>query len=199
MKRIITLVLAILCLATAGTTQAQTVGANTQRESLIKPKKQLPEYRPTGGFVQLSIGYPTGISVGKQFTSSFMLAGGIGLYPELNTWDREDDWSKPLFLQARFSTPKYNFSLFADVKAGVDLQQIINPDDYFLANNKALRYPMVSFQLGAAWRDLTLGLGWVFFYDEGEYWNYYKSGVHGSFVINIDYRITFDAIKRVLL
>lgn len=199
MKRIITLALAILCLATAGTTQAQIVGANTQRESLIKPKKEVPEYRPTGGFIQFSLGYPFGISVGKQLTSSFLLAGGVGLYPELNTWDREDDWSKPLFLQARFSTPKYNFSLFADVKAAIDLEQIIDPDDFFLADNKILRYPMLSLQLGAAWRDLALGLGWVFFYDEVIGYELYKSGVHGSFVINIDYRITFDAIRRVLL
>ena len=198
MKKILTIV-TVLCCLSAGAIQAQIVGANTQRESLIKPKKEVPEYRPTGGFIQLSLGYPFGVSVGTQITSSFLLAGGVGLYPELNTWDREDDWSKPLFLQARFSTPKYNFSLFADVKAGIDLEQIINPDDYFLANNKILRYPMLSLQLGAAWRDLALGLGWVFFYDEEMWYEHYKSGMHGSFVINIDYRITFDAIRRVLL
>ena len=67
MKRIIVLTLAFLCMATASTVSAQVVGANTQRESLIKPKKEVPEYRPTGEFVQLSVGYPFGISVGKQF------------------------------------------------------------------------------------------------------------------------------------
>lgn len=199
MKKILTIAMVLLGMAAAGTAQAQIVGASTQRESLIRPKKEVPEYRPTGGFVQFSLGYPFGISVGKQITSSFLLAGGIGLYPELNTWNREDDWSKPLFLQARLSTPKYNFSLFADVKAAIDLEQIINPNDYFLVDNKVLRYPMLSLQLGAAWRDLALGLGWVFFYDEEMWYEHYKSGMHGSFVINIDYRITFDAIRRILL
>lgn len=200
MKRIITLALTILCLATAGTTQAQIVGANIQRESLIKPKKQLPDYRPTGGLIQIDLGNPTALAVGTQLTSSFMVGGGIGIMGCAleNDWDH-GPWVAPVFVEMRLGTPKYNFSVFADLKLGFD---ICSEDDYnynFFADRKWMRYPHASLQLGIMWRDFSLGVGPFFFFDEKNYSDYYKSGLNWDLCFSVSYRITFDAIRRVLL
>lgn len=199
MKRIITLVLAILCLATAGTTQAQTVGANTQRESLIKPRKQLPEYRPTGGLVQLELGNPTGLMVGSQISSSFMVGGGIGIMGCASGKDsRHGDFVAPVFVEARVSTPKYNFAVFADLRLGVDIRGDYD-EYYFYADSKWKRYPHASLQLGVMWRDFSFGIGPFFFFDEESWTGYYRSFLNWDLSFSISYRITFDAIKRVLL
>ncbi len=198
MKRILTLaVLALLAIGTAG---AQIVGANTQRESLIKPKKQLPDYRPTGGFIQLDLLNPFALAVGTQLSSNFMVGGGIGIMGCIldNDWDH-GSWVAPVFVEARVSTPKYNFALFADLKLGVDIRG--DYDDIFFVAEKWKRYPHASLQLGIMWREFSIGVGPFFFFDEdNDYWSgHYKTGLNWDLNFSISYRITFDAIRRVLL
>lgn len=198
MKKVITIALVLLGLAAAGTAEAQVVGANTQRESLIKPKKEVPEYRPTGGFIQIDLGLPTGLSVGTQLSSNIMVGGGIGFFgcPLEKDWDRYGGFL-PLYGEVRFSTPKYNFALFADFKVGADLATNYASD--FFEDNKFMRYPFGAMQLGVMWRDFSFGVGPIFFFDERRGWEYYKSGLRVDLNFSISYRITFDAIKRVLL
>ena len=200
MKRIV--IVLLLGLLAVSSSQAQMVGANSQRESL----KEIPEYRPTGGFLQIEIGGPYGIAVGTQLTSAFMIGVGTGYAPYLVEWERNNE-ALPLFVQMRLGTPKYNFSVFADLKLGVDLMQVIDPDHEFFTDRKYLRYPFGMVQVGVAWRDLSIGFGWTYMYDEYkeyryEYYRnelvYYKSGLHGCFTVTFDYRLTFNRIRRIL-
>lgn len=194
MKRIIAL--ALLCLAAAGT-QAQIVGANTQRESLIKPKKQLPEYRPTDGFLQIEAGFPSSIAVGAQLNSSVMVAGGIGIGSSLlnEQWRRREAFL-PLFLEARLSTPKYNFAVFADLRLEFDI--IKQWDDQFMEGQEFLRYPVTQLQLGIMWRDFSIGIGPILFFDEQRWDGYYKSGLNWDLSLSASYRLNFESIKRAL-
>lgn len=172
--------------------QAQIVGANTQRESLIKPTKLIPEYRPTGWVLEFTSPCPFGISVGKQITSAIMVGGGVGFnYLEIygSTWGRSD-WSIPIYLQARVGTPKYNFSLFADAKIGFDLKQTDNDAEFL---------PVGIVQGGFAWRNLYLSAGVNVFYDSEMWSGYYRSGLNTTFVLSLTYRITFETIRKVLL
>ena len=194
MKRIIAL--ALLCLAAAGT-QAQIVGANTQRESLIKPKKQLPEYRPTDGFIQFEAGFPFSIAVGAQLNSSLMVAGGLGIGSSLleNGWDRREAYL-PIFIETRLSTPKYNFSVFADLRLAFD---IVRQRDGFMQGQEFLRYPVTQLQLGFMWRDFSFGIGPMFFFDERtDIYNFYKSGLNWDLSLSVSYRLNFESIKRAL-
>lgn len=189
----------LLSLCTFATVQAQVVGANTQQGSILKPSKLIPEYRPTGGFMEICLGYPNAtITVGNQLSSSVMIGGTFGfLFLEDSWgWERHEDAALPLFFTTRFSTPKYNFSLFAEAKVGIDIHALIDGYDFAYM-------PIGMLTAGFAWRNLLVSGGINLYYDE-KYPNfydsfYYESGLKTSLAVAISYRIPFETIRKVLL
>lgn len=188
----------LLSLCTFAMVQAQVVGANTQQGSILKPSKLIPEYRPTGGFMEISLGYPNAaITVGNQLSSSVMIGGTFGvLWLDGNWgWERHEYTALPLFFSARFSTPKYNFSLFAEANVGIDLRALIDGYDFAYM-------PIGRLSAGFAWRNLFVSGGINFYYDESYpyYGSYsYESGLKTSLSASISYRIPFETIRKVLL
>lgn len=153
-----------------------------------KPVKTAPKYRHEGWYIQPEVGAPTGLSVGNQITSSFSLLGGFGIVP-IATNERESP-ALPIYIGTRLSTPKYKFSVFTEVRIGYDLQAQKNsfPDKNII--------PMI--QLGVMWRDLSVGIGLIFFYDQDHGYNYYDTGYTANGLLSVSYRIRTSQIKKWL-
>lgn len=154
-----------------------------------KPRKIVPLYRPEGWYLQPELGAPTAISIGNQITSSFSVFGGIAIAPLIGI-DHRTSPALPIFAGIRYSTPKYKFSMFADIRLGIDLQ-----DQKFLTPKKTF-IPIM--QVGCMWKELSVGIGVTMFYDEQWDSSYYESGLYGSGSISISYRIPVKAIKKRL-
>lgn len=185
MKRIVLLI----CLATLSLgAQAQLVGATNRQQGGYSMGSNNPTYRPTGYLLQFEAGYPFAVSVGYQLNPNVMVGGGIGInlreyvyagyYRIENYWgygqdEIRQDWVKvhnaiPLFVEARFSTPRYRWSLFADVKLGVNFCSIENKMDYralfekvspiFMSGQVGFSYKRLSFSLGCGYNPSLLRL-----------------------------------------
>lgn len=154
-----------------------------------KPKKVLPKYRHEGWYIQTELGYPSGLAIGNQITSSFALLGGFAIAPLAGNDERIGP-ALPVYIGTRLSTPKYNFSLFAEIRVGYDLQQ---QNSSFPKKNII---PMV--QVGVMWRDLSAGIGTIIYYDEYHGWNSYDAGYEPSISLSISYRVRTKQIEKWL-
>lgn len=151
-------------------------------------KKVLPKYRHEGWYIQPELGVPFGLAIGNQITSSFSLLGGFGIVP-LDARKRVSP-ALPIYIGTRLSTPKYNFSLFAELRVGYDLQQ---QNSSFRKKNII---PMI--QLGVMWRNLSAGIGTILYYDEYHGGNSYDAGYKTSISFSISYRIRTKQIEKWL-
>lgn len=86
-------------------------------EFRLKPLSTVPAgYRPTGSLLKFTIGIPTEIAYGYQVKPWLMIGAGVG-----SSFDFSHEvyhQCTPIFAEARFSTPRYLWAIFCDVKIG---------------------------------------------------------------------------------
>ena len=168
--------------------QAQMVGATNRQNGTFSPSTNDPVYRPTGTVLQFEAGYPFSVAVGYQMNPNVMVGGGIGInlrqyaytsyYRIENYWgygqdEIRQDWvgvenAVPLFVEARLSTPRYRWSLFVDVKLGINFCTIDNNMDeralcekvspIFMSGQVGFSYKRLSFSLGCGYNPSLLRL-----------------------------------------
>lgn len=126
MKRLITL-FALLTMFAIGA-QAQIVGANEGPKTSTNTTSSL--CKPTGHYLRFEVGYPQIVSIAYSYQMNpFIMFGagcgyGIVSYYYSNQHSIPPEKGKiggsglPLYVEAIFSTPKYNYSLIADIKMG---------------------------------------------------------------------------------
>lgn len=144
MKRLV--LIAALVVVFATTASAQMIGA-TNNYTTPRTDSFSPTMRPTGGSLRFSAGYPGlfTVSYSHYLKPYFMVGGGAGLgyqsgyryryrpgytagssyytYYE-NSWSdeyKENHTAVPLFLEMDLRTPKYKWSLFLNLKMGLNL------------------------------------------------------------------------------
>lgn len=109
-------------------------------------------YRPTGSILKFDLLNPTSIAYGYQISHGFMVGGGFGFVASY--YEKENGGSSRLFpsiiAEARFSTPKYVWSLYADCRIGYVFDKV---DSFF-----------GGIQLGVMFKRLSLGVGGCFTY-----------------------------------
>lgn len=121
-----------------------------------KKKTIAPTYRPTGGYLRISSGYPVvgGLAYNHQITPYFMVGGGAGF-----SWSKlyeEDIWGRyyfnetaiQIYAETELRTPKYNWSLFLNLKLGTTIPLIMYADPVFVA-----------IHAGVSYQNLHLGVG----------------------------------------
>ena len=123
-----------------------------------KPKEKAvdPTYRPTGGYLRISSGYPVvgSLAYNHQITPYFMVGGGAGfswskLYEE-DIWGRHyiNETAIQIYAETELRTPKYNWSLFLNLKLGTTIPIIMDADPIFVA-----------IHAGVSYQNLHLGVG----------------------------------------
>ena len=157
MKKIVFAALALLALAPCAS--AQIVGATNRSRGVTV--KERPTYKPAGGAIHMELGLPTTLGYGHWLTSNLMVGGGIGF--NMSEHMKRDEYI-PLFAQVRFSTPRYAFGVFVDLKVGIDLKQLINEDDWF--DGGFHEYPQAHLMAGVSFGNFSLGGGIMLAYDE---------------------------------
>jgi hypothetical protein len=195
-KTILTLLLVMVsCMAT----QAQMVGATNRSRGVTV--KERPTYKPTGGAIHMELGLPTTLGYGHWLNSNLMVGGGIGF--NMSEHMKRDEHI-PLFAQVRFSTPKYAFGVFVDLKVGIDLKQLINEDDWF--DSGFHEYPQAHLMAGVSFGNFSLGGGIMLAYDEQ--WKDvlgigFQSGVEGGLfvrpIVSLSYDLYISTLKNLLL
>jgi len=102
-----------------------------------KKKTIDPTYRPTGGYLRISSGYPVvgSLAYNHQITPYFMVGGGAGIAgPGI-----------PIYVETELRTPKYNWSIFLNLKTGVIISSF---EDFYAA-----------IHAGVSFQNLHLGIG----------------------------------------
>ena len=202
MKKILLTVALLLTFGVSA--NAQIIGAtNSQKTSNPKQSDNSPIYRPTGGSLRFSSGYPGlfTVSYNHYFTPGFMLGGGLGVgYPEYMTsyyrpgyYFRRDnydgsyyiDWmneyrdyfcdneiAMPAFVEMELRTPKYKWSLFLNLKVGLNLfgeddavRRYLDDTDYYgndVYKTETLDHKVFLFTaaVGISYKNINLGFGY---------------------------------------
>lgn len=112
MKRLITL-FALMVIFTIGV-QAQIVGANEGPKASTKTTSSL--YKPTGHYLKLEAGYAHIFSVAYEYQINpyVMIGAGAGIG---HIYGRA---LLPVYAEATFSTPRYKWSFFGNIKIGAE-------------------------------------------------------------------------------
>ncbi|MBQ9864677.1 MAG: hypothetical protein IJM33_04990 [Bacteroidales bacterium] len=173
------LFLATILVAFASLADAQIIGSTNSATSPRSPKvDNSPLYRPTGGYIRFSGGFPTLLSVAYnyQLNPSFMLGGGVGVGfgREMRKYWKSDELVEqslengdpsfiPIYAEAEFRTPKYRWSLFFNIKVGYSL---FKPEDkvwlnYYGYTKYQYHYSpwLVAVAVGASYKNLHFGGG----------------------------------------
>lgn len=168
-KTILTLLLVMVsCVAT----QAQMVGATNRQRGGFGTTSSDPEYRPTGYALHFEAAMPLALGVSYQLSPNVMLGGGIAYYPFTQEYrgyyqSSYGYWSDgyifvqgamPIYAQARLSTPRYRWGVFADFKLGYNIGSI----DHKMDTSVDIEEPCLIFfgmQLGVNFKRLSLGAG----------------------------------------
>ena len=190
MKKIVFAALALLALAPGAS--AQIVGATNRSRGVSVTER--PTYKPAGGAIHMELGLPFTLGYGQWLNSHLMVGGGIGYNP--STYNRREEYI-PLFAQVRLSTPKYAFGVFVDLKAGIDLKQLINEDEWL--NSGIHEYPMAHLMTGISFGNFSLGGGIMLAYDEDKYGDQVKAGLFLRPVFSLSYDLYVSTIKNLLL
>lgn len=196
-----TILFLFLLLGTGMAVQAQMVGATNRSRGVTA--KERPTYKPTGGAIHMELGLPTTLGYGHWLNSNLMVGGGIGY--NLSEHMERDEYI-PLFAQVRFSTPKYAFGVFVDLKVGIDLKQLINEDDWI--DGGFHEYPQAHLMAGVSFGNFSLGGGIMLAYDEEETYvdllgTSFQVGVKGGVfvrpVVSLSYDLHISTLKNLLL
>ncbi len=156
---------------------AQMVVVTTNQQTpRVQRVDNSPVFRPTVGSLRFSAGLPGlfTVSYNHFFTSYFMIGGGTGLgYYYGKSWEEREEfndyWSEievdvpamPLFAEMDLRTPKYKWSLFLNVKVGVNLFGRSSE----IHSNTGFRYGyssrpfFASAAVGISYMNLNLGVG----------------------------------------
>lgn len=188
----------LLLLGTGMAVQAQMVGATNRSRGVTV--KERPTYKPTGGAIHMELGLPTTLGYGHWLNSNLMVGGGIGF--NMSEHMKRDEYI-PLFAQVRFSTPKYAFGVFVDLKVGIDLKQLINEDDWF--DGGFHEYPQAHLMAGVSFGNFSLGGGIMLAYDESNDWIFdgnvisLESGLFVRPVVSLSYDLHITTLRNLLL
>lgn len=131
MKKLITLFALMLLFAIGA--QAQIVGANEGPKAKTSNTSS-SLYKPTGHYLRFEAGYPTLFSIAYcyQLNSNIMIGTGCGfgqipynhyfhyiaMSGERQGVDKINSNGIPIYVETVFSTPKYKWAYFIDVKIG---------------------------------------------------------------------------------
>lgn len=123
-----------------------------------KKKTIDPTYRPTGGYLRISSGYPVvgSLAYNHQITPYFMVGGGAGFSPWAKLYEYDyyggrdyfDELAIQIYAETELRTPKYNWSLFLNLKLGTTIPIIMYADPIFVA-----------IHAGVSYENLHLGVG----------------------------------------
>lgn len=170
MKRIVVFVcFAALALGT----QAQMVGSTNRQRGGFGTTSSDPEYRPTGYALHFEAALPLALGVSYQLSPNVMLGGGIAYYPIEKEYSGyyqgsyDGNWydgyifvngAMPIYAQARLSTPRYRWGVFADFKLGYNIGSIDHKMDSSVDIEEPCRI-FFGMQLGVNFKRLSLGAG----------------------------------------
>ena len=143
-----------------------------------------PKYKPTGEDLRFVAGLQHiyfSIEYNQWYTSSFMVGLGTGLgsrreikykfYEDGRGWVENGGNNKlaiPIYLETELRTPRYKWSLFINLKAGMYIPLVKGDvaydvayyDDYYEGWYKWKRKPfLASLTIGGSWKNLNLGVG----------------------------------------
>ena len=177
------------------TANAQMVGAtNSQSTPRESRTDNSPLYRPTDRSLRFSIGAPQIITVSynQYLTSYFMIGGGLGFgmqngeessyrpgYQESRYyWNYANSFSNsttspaiPVFVEMDVRTPKYKWSLFFNMKIGLNLFGATDSyeewkytidyygDPVYVTHSYDYHKFLFSAAVGASYKNLNLGFG----------------------------------------
>lgn len=126
-----------------------------------------PKYKPTGEYLRVVAGLQDiyfSIEYNQWYTSSFMVGLGTGLgdcreikyYYELEKGGT-NNLAIPIYLETELRTPRYKWSLFMNLKAGmyIPLEKGYVEGKYKWENKLFL----ASLTIGGSWKNLNLGVG----------------------------------------
>lgn len=148
MRKLVILIALVLTMSTAS---AQMIGVtNNQQTPRVQRVDNSPVFRPTVGSLRFSAGFPEffTVSYNHYFTSYFMIGGGTGLgVCPSRFWPP----AMPIFAEMDLRTPKYKWSLFLNLKIGVNLF-----GDYGAWESDPF---VASADVGISYKNLNLGVG----------------------------------------
>lgn len=221
--------LMLALVAVAFGAQAQMVGATNRQNGTFSPSTNDPVYRPTGALLHFEVGYPVlAIGGGYQMNPNVMVGGGVAYFGNRRTYDgcyQAETYMGPsygyvnttyngsvyvynilpVYAEARFSTPGYRWSLFADVKIGLALAMSSDSDKDTHGGSSIyneMGNPLfMAFQAGASFKNLSLGLGYGFAPGVVRLYNgdmQKENHSYGCFYTSLSYNLPFSAVRRVL-
>lgn len=190
-----------------------------EREPEKPVKIQSPLHRETGGYLSIATGIPMygSISYKHYITPSFSLGGGVGI---ADIGCKEDHWQWsysdkiwthkssyyggsntciPIFAEIELRTPRNDWSVFVNIKLGVNIYTGKSEDEYYgyyydghYSNyvDYSYKWFYASMAIGASYKNLNLGIGL------GDY--SYKYLVENHLSIFLSYDIPIKSIKKAL-
>lgn len=110
-----------------------------------KKKTIDPTYRPTGGYLRISSGYPVvgSLAYNHQITPYFMVGGGAGYSPWWGKRRKTD--TGLIYAEAELRTPKYDWSIFLNLKTG---PTIADRNSFFIAIHAGVSYQNLHLSVG---------------------------------------------------
>ena len=151
--------LAALLLAICLSANAQMIGATNNQRTFRTTEGTSTLYRPTGPSLRLSAGTNIygSIAYNYQITHNFMIGGGLGVtesleadYIGISIHSYNYEASLPLFLEAEIRTPRYDWSVFFNLKAGLNIPLMNTLRNLFF----------VSTMVGVSYKNLSIGGGY---------------------------------------
>lgn len=157
-----------------------------------------PYYRPAIESLRFQVGANDinfSIAYNNQLTPSFMVGGGAGIgfgrYDEYDySWNynsqyhhsTSSDLAVPIYLETELRTPRYEWSLFVNLKLGmyIFLDKMPNHGPYEYKYHPLL----ASLSVGGSWKNVNLGIG-------------VSSGA-STITMFLSYNLPFRTIKKML-
>lgn len=145
MKKIV--LIAAMLLAFGLSANAQMIGA-TNNQGGYRPTGESPEFHQTGSLINFELGgYTHAVSYGYQINPYLRAGVGLGLVVDYEF----EKAALPVFGELRVSTPRHRFSLYADLKLGINVVKHGEPRGVY------------ALQLGVSFRYFSVGAGVVNF------------------------------------
>lgn len=181
MKRIITFIALLTLLATG--LQAQIIDAtNNTPKKKEKTLSNTPIYKPTGHYLRFEAGYPhfASVAYGYQTNPYIMIGGGVGFGIICYTWTgtrtiynsfynepfimKHSGTGFPIYAEVNLSTPKYKWSLIANIKFGYAIpleegHRVVSTSGYYIEWIQKGRRLWGALNLGVTYRNFSLCAG----------------------------------------
>lgn len=137
-----------------------------RRRYAVQEEEKKPDssYRGTGCIIKFDLGSLSSVTFGYRLSPSVMLGCGAGVVFNIIDWGV---WT-PVYFEARYSTPRFRKSLFADLKVGYafghgekDDESGAHFEDGMVYYNKSCYRGGVytSLQIGMMFKNLSVGAG----------------------------------------